>query len=152
MNTYKSSHQFIQAIIEKYGVDNTENRLKETLFVVEATSTEHYFLWERHCKQSLNPYPNTVDSWVQINSGEIVTVGNLDNRPCNFATQWAIINGFIVMFYYDCSQVTDSLKTEKWIEKHFDGKWDKGTRRATCDAMNFHLCLNAIDNLINTKV
>ena len=32
----------------------------------------------------------------------------------------------------------------KWLTENFSGTWDGGTRRAWCDASNFHLCVNAI--------
>lgn len=49
------------------------------------------------------------------------------------------------MFYDQCSQVTDSLQTEKWLEKHFKGMWDNGLRRAYTDAMNFSHALAGIN-------
>lgn len=115
--------------------DTAESRLAETLFIVEATSFEQFSLWEKYHDEY---------KWEQINGGWIVTVGTLDDRPCCISTFWARINGQLVMFYYQCSQVTDSLQTDEWLEKNFNGMWDNGHRRARTDAMNFHHCLHAI--------
>ena len=115
--------------------ETAESRLAETLFIVEATSFEQHMLWEKHSK---------THKWEQINNGWLVTVGKLDDRPCCITTSWARINGQLVMFYYQCSEVTDSVQMDNWLEKHFKGTWCGGHRRANTDAGNFHLCLNAI--------
>lgn len=112
-----------------------ESRLADTFFIVEATSFEQHMLWEKHHKNM---------NWQQIHSGWLVTVGKLDGRPCCVDMTWAKIDDQLVMFYDQCSQVTDVLQTNAWIYKHFNGTWDNGTRTASTDAGNFHLCLNAI--------
>lgn len=117
------------------GMESAESRLAETLFIVEATSFEQHCLWEKHHKE-LN--------WQQINSGWLVTVGKLGDRPCCITTSWAKIEDQLVMFYDQCSQVTDTLQTYEWMHKHFNGTWDNGRRMASTDAQNFHLCLHAI--------
>jgi hypothetical protein len=124
--------------------DTAENRLKNTLFIVEATSYEQHDLWDKWAdKQNKN--------WEQVNPGWLVQVGKLGKRPCCINTSWVKINGQLVMFYYQCSQVTDSLQAEKWLNKHFKGKWDNGTRTAHTDAMNFHHCIDAIDEANKEK-
>jgi hypothetical protein len=121
--------------------DNAENRLKNTIFVVEATSFEVFSLWKENAENSFRRQ-NSV-SWEQMD-GWIINVGELYGRPCNISTLWVRIEGQLVMFYYPCSQVADSAKTDKWIDEHFSGRWDNNTRSARCDAMNFHMCLKAI--------
>jgi hypothetical protein len=123
--------------------DTAENRLKETLFVVEATSTEQFMLWKDYSNGSDSPrYPTM--SWKQVNPGWLVTVGKIGDRPCCISVTWNRINGRLVMFWHQCSQVTDSLQSEAWINANFEKP------HSTCDAMNFHICVRAI-NAANTK-
>lgn len=137
--------------------DTAENRLKRTLFIVEATSFEQQMLWRDHSIESRHSqFPLAGGArmkWEQINPGWLVTVGHLGTmkgkgkfkkRPVCISVSWSRIDGYLVMFYYQCSQVTDSVQTEKWLEENFKGKHDGGTRRAQCDAMNFGHCLRAI--------
>lgn len=123
--------------------DTAENRLKKTLFVVEATSAEQFMLWKDWSVASDSPRYGKM-KWEPINPGWMVTVGKIGKRPCCISISWQRIDGHMVMFWYPCSQVSDSLKSEAWIEANFSGKWDHGHRRAYCDAGNFHLCVNAI--------
>lgn len=123
-------------------VDTVESRLRQTLFVVEATSYEQFCLWQDHAAASASRRFPAV-RWVEINPGWGVTVGHLDRRPCVIQVCWARIEGRLVMFWHQCSQVCDSVQAEAWIDAYFDGKWDGG-RPARCDAQNFGLCLQAI--------
>lgn len=135
--------------------DTAENRLKKTLFIVEATSFEQHALWRDHAKENnLNPSPGYAKyTWEQVNPGWLVTVGHLGTakgkgenkkRPVCINVSWNRIDGHLVMFYDQCSQVADSVQTEKWLDENFKGKYDSRTRRAQCDAMNFGHCLSAI--------
>jgi hypothetical protein len=76
--------------------------------------------------------------------GWMIRLGTLDNRPITMSVSFVKLDGKIVMFWYQCSQVTDSVLAEKWIEDHFKGKWDNGHRDATTNADNFHHCVHAI--------
>lgn len=135
--------------------DSAESRLKKTFFVVEATSFEQSILWEKYSEEAAKFDISRVTgnllcagtrlSWKQVNPGWLVTVGHIKKRPCCISTSWCNINGKLVMFWYGCSQVTDSVAAEEWIKKHFKGTWDKGTRIACTDAQNFHHCRNAIN-------
>lgn len=129
-------HEFINLVITKHGSDTAENRLKETFFVIEATSFEQYSLWSNYAPNSRHRIFNNVSSWEEISSGWGIQVGELDNRPCMISVNWAIINERPVMFYYQCSQVTDSLQTEKWLAENFNGTYEDD-RRAQTDASNF---------------
>ena len=114
---------------------SAEDRLKETLFVVEATTFEQLCLWQQRGKTL---------KWEQLGSGWMIQVGNLGTHICNISASWFRIEGQWVMFYYPCSRVSDSEQTDKWLDKHFTGKWDKGHRRARTNAMNFAHCIQAI--------
>ena len=133
--------------------DTAENRLKYTLFVVEATSFETQMLWEKWCKDSPEkPIRNrhATQKWEQKH-GWLVTIGKIGKRPVCLSMTWNVIDGQWIMFYDQCSQVTDSVQTEKWLDIHFQGRWDNGTSRAITDAPNFHLCVEAI-NEANAKI
>lgn len=127
-----------------------EDRLKETFFIVEATSFEQHSLWSNYAKESDHRlYNHKGLKWEQMD-GWMVTVGTLDDRPVCMSLSWVRIEGELVMFWYMCSQVTDSLMAEAWIDKYFTGRWDGGTRSAGTDAQNFHHCIHAIrDNATN---
>lgn len=123
--------------------DTAETRLKKTAFIVEATSFEQHCLWAQHAVESPHypKYPKV--TWEQMH-GWVIQVGKLGKRPVCISASWVKIDGFMVMFWYECSQVTDRLKSEAWIGKYFSGTWDNGSRLAECDAMNFHHCLDAL--------
>jgi len=54
--------------------NNTEDRLKETFFLVE--TDDHHSLWRDYSPQSDSPrYP--VKSWIQVMDGQVETVGYL---------------------------------------------------------------------------
>lgn len=125
--------------------ETAESRLAKTLFVVEATSFETQCLWAENAKDS-SCRRFTPRQWEQVNPGWLVTVGELDSRPICVSMSWSRIDGHLVMFWEATSQVVDTVQIEKWLSQHFAGKWDNGTRQATTNAMNFHHCLNAIDD------
>ena len=125
-------------------VDTSESRLTRTLFIVEASSFEQLCLWSEHAADSASRR-FTPRQWEQLNPGWSVTVGNIGARPVCLSANWARIDGQLVMFWEATSEVVDYAQIKKWLSRHFNGKWDHGTRDATADAMNFHHCLAAID-------
>lgn len=129
---------------------SAEERLKETKFMVEATGFERMMLWSRHAVDGDSIKEKTPQTWKQCNPGWSVCVGMLGTMPCNFQLDWVEIDGFLVCFYDDCSQVVDHRMIEDWIEKNFKATWGGG-RPATTNAMNFHHCLNALDEWKKSK-
>lgn len=133
--------------------DTAESRLAQTLFIVEADSYAYHSLWADHAEHSLwtsfdvreNRRSHKARTWEQINPGWLIEVGKLGRMPCCISVSWARIDGHLVMFWYECSQVTDSRKAEAWLAERFKGTYDGGHRRASCDASNFVHCLSAID-------
>jgi hypothetical protein len=124
--------------------DSVENRLKTTVYVVEATSFEQHCLWNQFASDSCNNYKGYPKvKWEQLH-GWYVNVGKIGKRECWVSMSFARINGQLIMFYYPTSQVSDSVQTEKWIGQHFNGKWDNNLRSAFGDADNFHNCLLAM--------
>ena len=122
--------------------DSIEDRLAQTFFIVKATDNERHTLWLQHSKQGESRIKNPVD-WQQVSDGRWLQIGTINNRPICMDFFWAWIDGFLICFYYSTSQLFDWKMADEFLEKHFKGTWDK-TRRAECNAMNFHHCLNAI--------
>lgn len=148
--------------LDQFENDTAETRLKYTVFVVECgSSNDQHELWARYsgkgmidytyrnygAKTGEHVYQKYWVDWEQISDGWIVTVGKDNKRPVCISVHWARINGRLVMFYYPISQIVNHPMIEKWIEKHFDKKYDKETRRAFCDASDFSSCLLAIKEL-----
>lgn len=125
--------------------ETAESLLAKTHFVVEATSCEQFFLWQQHAIESDKRIASRPRRWEQTYHGWIVTVGHLNRRPVCVSMCWCLIDGRRVLFWYPTSEVVDHVQIEKWFSKHFARKWDSESRRACCDAMNFHHCLEAID-------
>jgi hypothetical protein len=123
--------------------ETLEDLTKVAVFVVEASSFEHQSLWERWAKQSASPVNSLLD-WRDCGRGWLIQVGTLDRRPINLNISGATLNGYNVLFYEAVSQVIDWAQIEKWFKKHCWPKWDNGTRRAHCDAMNFHHCVEVV--------
>ncbi len=126
-----------------------DSRFADTVFVVEATSFEKHTLWSMHSHQGSTesiyvPYKRY--KWKQDSFGRTVEVGKIDGHPIRITFFWFTINGHRVAFYERCSWYIDLYQVEAWLKKNCNPTWD-GSRRAHCDAMNFHSCLNAIDDL-----
>src|SRR5690242_18267532 len=111
-----------------------EEKLKTTKFFVEANSFEQHTLWKE-------VYDSKKDTWEQDNAGVSLVIGKVGKHPVNVTFFFAKINGVQVCFYHGCSQVVHHGKIDKWIEKNYPIKYDKGSRRAVTDANNFHHCL-----------
>lgn len=112
-------------------------------FVVEASSYEKQSLWERWAKQSASPTKSLLD-WLDCGRGWLIQIGELDKRPVNLSIFGATLNGHHVLFYEAVSQVIDYAQVDQWFKEHCWPRWDSGTRRAHCDAMNFHHCVEAV--------
>ena len=134
-----------------FSEDTAENRLTHTAFLVEADSFAVHALWGDHAANSLYPSfnPRTQTrvyepvTWEQLD-GWLITVGTIGKHPVCISITWNRINGHLVAIWYSCIQVTDCVQAEDWLAKHFTAKYDEGSRRAWCDAMNFGHCLSAL--------
>lgn len=124
---------------------SAEERLKKTLFLVEATNFEQQALWCTWSKES-GERPSYIKpvAWEQVNPGWSVQVGKIGKLPVCVSVTWARIDGHLVCFYDAISRAYDSELVDKWFKQHFKGRWDSGTRRAHCDASNFHFCMDAV--------
>lgn len=122
-------------------MDRFEFMLLTTEFVVEATHNEQQMLWEKFCKDSLEPAKRAVLEWKQLNPGYSETVGYVGEHPVCICVFWVLINGAQVMFYEPTSRIVDHEMIEKWLDANCNRKWNGG-RRAHTNAENFHLVLD----------
>ena len=132
---------------------NLDQRFEDTVFVVEANDYERLSLWSNHCHQgstesTIIPYKryeweqDYYDIWYQI--------GELAGLPICCSFVWNKIDGHRVLFYECTSRIMDLTMIENWLKAHCNPTWD-GNRRAYCNALNFHHCLDAIDDLNGKK-
>lgn len=121
------------------------SRLAETKFVVEANSNEMQCIWEKYSNEAMFIRPGiNIYKFEQLNPGVAITIGHLDNRPINLSLFWWKINGVMIMTHTIVSQVADHAKEDDWLKKNCSPRWDRGTRRAHVDAMNFHHVLEYV--------
>lgn len=122
--------------------------LHDAVFVVEASSFERQVLWERWAKEAKGlrgvPTEGARVAWIDQSRGWLVTVANLRKRPVCISIFGALVNDCAVLFYEATSEVVDWKKIKDWFRDRCWPMWDSGTRRAHCDAMNFHHCLEAV--------
>src|SRR5690348_7087555 len=102
----------------EYNPCGSEQMMKETQFVVEATHNESHLLWEKFSTESLYKTELNKYKWDQISPGYMVQVGEFHGFPVNISCFWFRINGVLVMFYEANSRVVDHEMIEKWLEKN----------------------------------
>jgi hypothetical protein len=112
-------------------------RFTLTEYVVEATSTEQYYLWK-------DASPNC--KWEQGMSGLAIEVGKLggplqEKRPIVITCQWNRINGMDVLFWEATSRLVDYRMIEEWFKQNCYPYEHSSGKAAKCDAMNFHSCI-----------
>jgi len=111
----------------------SEEKLQESVFFVEATSCEQFYLWKEHHKVDF--------FWEEDPCGFSQVIGCIDgdeNKVVNVCFRFAGILGSRVCFYEVVSRYSDATMVEEWIETNYPKKWDKGHRRAMTNATNFH--------------
>ena len=151
--------------------------LADIVFMVEATSTEYHDLWLNWSKQSPNNIEPLDDkivelilpssimtsvkelnqkiknakhtrvNWEQISSGFMVTIGQIKKMPVCIRFRFAFINGKKICFYECTSRMADRTMIEDWLISRFQLTNDNYTRWNHVDAMNFHNCVNSLDDL-----
>lgn len=128
--------------------EELKQRLRDTKFVVEATSCECQFLWEWWSEDALyRDSPHRRVSWEQLNPGWFETVGHCGDSPICVNVWWNRINGVLVMFWEATSELVDFKIVRAWIEKQCSPRWAGETRLAHTDANNFHHVLHAIEEM-----
>lgn len=124
-----------------------QDLFKDVIFLVEANDNEVHSFWRDHFHEPRKDY--IIVKWEQEFCGQLIQIGELDNRPVNIAISYAKLNDKRVMFYYACSQVVDHAMVENWL-KHFTLetiRWDNNTRWAHCNSSNFHHCIEIVTNI-----
>ncbi len=112
-----------------------DKRFKDVVFVVEATHFEQHCLWKEH-HEKLN--------WEEDSHGFWQTIGHIADMPITINVFFAKILGQTICFYESPSMVTHHDMVKDWIIKQAGNpKWDNESRRAHCDAWNFHHCVAA---------
>lgn len=122
---------------------NFRTRLRDTFYIVEANDYERLALWRESAKDADNPVIHEPVNWHQESEGVAVDLGTLDEMPVMVCLTWAIINNIRVMFVDPVGQIVDWRMIDKWLAENCNPQWHD--RPARCNAMNFHLCLSAID-------
>lgn len=120
-------------------------RLKRSVFLVEANSFEQLTLWQQHAIGSPHQkhFNFTPLRWEQMD-GYAVNVGKIGKRELWVTLTWNRLNGCLVCFYDESSQLRDLVQTKAWFDKYFKTRSFIGSRAAQCDAMNFGHCISAI--------
>lgn len=122
-----------------------KSNLRSTIFIVEANDYERFALWRENADDATAPLIANPVVWRQKNPGVMIELGTLDDMPVTLSLTWATINNCSVMFWYMPSVVTDSRMAEKWLDENCNPPtWSSGYP-ARCNAMNFHHCLQAIE-------
>jgi hypothetical protein len=112
--------------------------LVATKFAVEATGFERHMLWRDHHERI---------SWEGNPAGYGVQLGLIGDMPVMLSATFQAIEGHVVLFYHPTSQLVDHRMIDAWLNENVLAKWDKGTRIAQTDAMNFSHCLHALAEL-----
>jgi hypothetical protein len=121
----------------------SDERLKNSIFVVEADSYGQFALWKE--------FHDQVD-WEEDSRGFSQQIGEIADMPVYISVSFAKICGQQVCFYYGSSMVTHHDMLESWImEKCGQPKYDGGHRRAHCDALNFNHCIGACEDASEKK-
>lgn len=135
-------------------------RLKQTVYIVEATRNEYHYLWEKYSTQGIDylgkvyGYTPTARQksltcdWEQLYDGFVPMVGSLYNRPINVALNWAKLDGHLVVFHESLSQLVDHKMVERWLEEAVPHLFHKEKSRSLrTDATNFAHCLHHLKDL-----
>lgn len=120
---------------------DNDKKLEMTEFFVEANSFEQLMLWRENYK---NKSEDERLEWIQDTSGFMRLIGFVDKKqqkPIYISCSFYAIGGRYVCFYYASGTYADWNQIKEFINKHAP-KYDKGTRTAETDAMNFGHCLS----------
>jgi hypothetical protein len=108
--------------------------IKDSSFVVEATSMEQSQLWEQYNKKGL----------IFSNAGYGITVGNLNDRPICISITKATYKGKNILIWEATSQLVDYMMIEDFFKKTFN-EYKKA------DAQNFHNCIHYLNELVKNE-
>ena len=98
--------------------------LSDVEVTCEATDFERYCIWERFHNSELS-WP-----WESARVGKGLTVGFVEDMPVCISISKARVNGKVVLFYCDTSQIVDHRMIEEWRKDNLAGVQN-------ADAQNF---------------
>ena len=101
---------------------NGPEKIKQTEYLVEATSNEVLDIWRTYCDTSFHPHEGMKKySWEQMNPGWAPTIGQLDGRPVRISMFWNRLDGHMIGFWEATSQVVDYRMIDEWFARTFQG-------------------------------
>lgn len=104
---------------------------KDTIFFAEATPQEYHAIWQEY-------------RFEQVNPSFLIEIGKVGKNSVVVEFRFVRLNGQLVCLYHGTSRVVDMTMIQEWLEKTFKPRWDKGTRFAHCDSLNFHHAIDAV--------
>lgn len=134
------------AVLRRPHWETLEDLTFEAVFVVEVSSFEKQALWERYAREvaHLDRRSGPRVHWQDQGRGWWFQIAEVDKRPVMISVFGALLNDSAILFYEATSEVVDWKAIEEWFREHCWPMWDSDTRRAHCDAMNFHHCLEVV--------
>lgn len=106
--------------------------LQGVLGVVEATSAEKFFLWEKHHHNEGRV------SWVAGTGGPLVTIGHINDMPVCMSMLVDEVAGAKFLFIECTSQVVDWRMVDEYLKKHLpQSAFTEAGYINKTDAMNF---------------
>jgi len=124
----------------------TEDKLKESVFFIEANSYEQLAIWrEIHEKHDFEQDP----------CGSSLIIGyinNDDGMPVVVSVSFYYLYGYRICFYYATSRFVDNTMVNNFFESKYPVRYDNNSRRAMTDAMNFSHVFDMIDELKAKKL
>jgi len=131
--------------------DTMEKRLQhDVFFLVECSSESYHALWGQFSDQSDRAITGNPVEWEELGISHSLEIGKVgdEGRPVMLHLRYAWVEGRLIGFWHMHSAVQDFTMAEAFLKKHFTKKWDHANRAATCDASNFHHCLEAVRNSV----
>lgn len=118
--------------------------IRDAFYVVEATDFEKLCLFGENERE-------WYVTWEHVSMGNMATIEHIlvngENLPVVVSVFYALLNGKVVAFYEPTSQVVDHRMVKAWLEVNSPA-FAAGRK---CDAMNFHLCLHAVENKVQVE-
>ena len=113
--------------------EQVRGHLHSVEYLVEADSPMVHALWERYFDQT-----GEFEEWSHIVMLQ-VQVGVLFGRPICVNLEIVKIDGTVVGFYHDCSELVDHVVIAAWLRMHCWPLTPDG-QSAHCNASNFPRC------------
>ena len=113
-----------------------EDLFEGVFYVVEATDREQLALWSDWFYRPVS-HISKIKLWNCLQSGKLITIGELYDRPIVLQIDYAILNGKRIVFYSPCSELVDYKMIDEWFDAHRT-TWNK------TNASNFAHCVAAV--------